>query len=448
MSPYVQTVELGGVVVLNLGQGVDKNLLPVTSITYTGREPDALWRADAHQRIERHRKADLAVVVRDIQGQPLTRTPVQVEMIRHSYGFGCFLDSDVTVESEDMRNYRAHYLRLFNKATTPVYWSDWGWVHKEGRERFLRQAQWLLEHDFPMRGHVLVWPSWRWLPSALQKLEKEPEELRTSARNHVAEVVNRMREFNLVEYDVMNEPRVNHDLMDILGREVMVEWFEEAHRTDDRQRLFINEYSIVSGGGQTELEQTEYEKTIRYLLQQGAPLGGIGIQGHMGEDPTPPARIIEILDRFAKLGLPIEITEFDIDIDDEAAQADYTRDFFTAVFSHPATTSLIQWGFWEGSHWKPQGAMFRKDWTPKPNAHVYEDLVLNQWWTRMQGTTDKNGRLELRGFLGDYSIRIGSGSKAVTVKTTLQKRGETVEVTLRYPKNAEAPGSTSGTPRS
>jgi GH35 family endo-1,4-beta-xylanase len=435
MSPFEQVIEIGGIVVLNLGQQIDIAKLPANELTYKGREPDAPWRAEAAKRIEQHRKGDLTIEVRDLKGNLVVGAPVHARMTRHAYGFGSFFDYKVlgedgkVVDTKDAKTYAEWYLKLFSKATTPVYWADWGWENPATRADYHRRAKWLQDHDFPTRGHVLVWPSWRWLPGAMKALEHKPEELRRKAHDHVIEVVDAMRGYDLLEYDVMNEPRVNHDLMDILGDEVMLSWWKAAHETDKRQTLCINEYSLLTGAGYTQSEQDAYEKTIRYLLDNGAPLGGIGMQGHMAESMTAPARILEIIDRFARFNLPIQVTEFDIDIDDEQAQADYTRDFFTAVFSHPATNGIIQWGFWEGSHWKPRSAMFRRDWSIKPNGQAYMDLVLGKWWTDEQGVTDSQGRFTFRGFCGEYAVTVGE--EGATSTCVLPKEGYKVKLSLK-----------------
>lgn len=86
------------------------------------------------------------------------------------------------------------------------------------------------------------------------------------------------------------------------------------------------------------------------------------------------------------------------------------------------------WGFWEGLHWRPLGAMLRKDFSPKPNLKVWQDLVYKQWWTNAEGITDKDGVFQVRGFLGDYSITAEARTR-VTVDTKLTKLGR--ELTLK-----------------
>jgi endo-1,4-beta-xylanase len=52
------------------------------------------------------------------------------------------------------------------------------------------------------------------------------------------------------------------------------------------------------------------------------------------------------------------------------------------------------------------GAMYRADWSPKPNAHAYENLALGEWWTNAHTLTDDSGRATVPAFLGDYTIEV------------------------------------------
>ena len=110
--------------------------------------------------------------------------------------------------------------------------------------------------------------------------------------------------------------------------------------------------------------------------------------------------LMKRFDRFAAFGRELEITEFDINTSDEGTQADYTRDFMTAAFSQPSVKAFLMWGFWEGAHWIPRGAMMRRDWSLKPNGEVYKDLVFKRRWTNTDGKTGAQGTFALRGFLG------------------------------------------------
>jgi hypothetical protein len=145
------------------------------------------------------------------------------------------------------------------------------------------------------------------------------------------------------------------------------------------------------------------------------------MQSHFGQTATPPERLLEILDRFAELGLPISITEHDVDAADKAFQAEFTRDFLTAAFSHPAVDEILIWGFWERSHWRPESAYFAADWTPTPAGKVWQELVGETWRSNLDATSNEAGNVATRVFLGDYRITVRVGDKMSTVETTVEK---------------------------
>ena len=126
---------------------------------------------------------------------------------------------------------------------------------------------------------------------------------------------------------------------------------------------------------------------------------------------TDPERLLQILDRFARYKVPLQVTEFDVAIDDEQLQADYLRDFFLACFSHPSVELIQQWASGSGVHWRPQAALFRADWSAKPNGRKLLDLIHNRWKTQATGTTDADGRFTVRGFLGDYELTIAKAGR-------------------------------------
>jgi hypothetical protein len=83
----------------------------------------------------------------------------------------------------------------------------------------------------------------------------------------------------------------------------------------------------------------------------------------------------------------------------------------TITFSHPAVKSFLFWGFWQGAHWLPDGALYDLDWNIRPHGEVYKDLVFNQWWTKdTTCTTDSAGAASFEGFLGTYRYTLTSGT--------------------------------------
>ena len=156
LGQYAQTIEIGGLVFVNLGQGVDESKLPVTRITYAGREADAPWRKEAEERIEKFRKGDLNVKVVDAQGRPVAGAAVHVKMTPHAYQFGTFLEDPTAWDNADGEKYRQQVLKWFNRVTVPIYWADWGWP--KAKDAYLDRARWAKEHGLYTRGHDIVWP--------------------------------------------------------------------------------------------------------------------------------------------------------------------------------------------------------------------------------------------------------------------------------------------------
>ncbi len=363
------------------------------------------WREAAEARIERIRKAELVVEAVRPDGTPAAGVPVRVRMTRHAFGWGTAIAGRfLLAEGEEADRYRRAILDNFNMAVleNDLKWPQW----ERDRETPLAALRWLHENGIGrVRGHTLVWPGWRWLPKDLKELAGDPSALRKRVLGHIRDEVSATRGL-LEDWDVVNEPYTNHDLIDILGREEMVAWYRAAKEFDPKPVLYLNDFNILAAGGRDEAHRKHFYETIRFLLDRGAPLGGIGIQGHF-QETTPPEKMLEILDLFAEFNLPIRITEFDFETDDEKLQAGFTRDFLTICFSHPRVDAFLMWGFWEGRHWRPKGAMLRRDWSPKPNYEVWRELVHGRWKTEAEGATGTDGAFRTRGFRGEYEITAG-----------------------------------------
>lgn len=397
-----QTIEIGGLTVTNWLKTVALTNLPDT-FTYVGRSPEAGWRTAAAERIDRYRKADWSIVVQDESGRPAIGARVQARMKRHSFAFGSAVDATRLLDgSADGLTYRAKVRELFNQVVmeNDLKWGPW----EQNRTRAINGVNWLRNNGIEVRGHNLIWPSWRNSPADLEKLATV-DALRARVNAHFNDEAKAMSG-KLVDWDVINEPFDNHDIIDILGTSEMAAWFRLARQNDAQARLFLNDYNIIETPGQSTPHQLAFFDFVQMLLDQGAPLEGLGLQSHFSSYLTPPEELVAKLDRLAQYGLDIKATEFDINLKDPEVQADYLRDFMTVMFSHPSVTGVIMWGFWEGQHWLPDAALYRRDWSLKPNGVMWTNLVFKEWWTVAEGTTDQEGRLSVRGFKGAYDLTV------------------------------------------
>ncbi len=423
-----QTVEIAGFELYGYGVGYDMSKLPRTSAGYRGQEPDAAWRGEAEKRIEQIRKGDIEVTVVDAKGQPIAGAEVKIDMKRHAFGFGSAVTArHLLGESRDADRYREIVEKNFSRVVfeNDLKWNNW--ENEKNREATLKAAKWLRDRNIEIRGHCLVWPSWQHTPRDLQGLASDEDALRKRIDEHVIHEASTMKGL-LVDWDVINEPYTNNDVMKVLGDGEMVRWFKLAREQDPNVNLYLNDYSILTGSGLDKSHQDHFEKTLKFLKDNGAPITGLGMQSHFGGAATPPERMLEILDRFAELGLDISITEHDIASTDEAFQADFTRDFLMTTFGHPSVVAVIGWGFWERAHWKPSAAYYRADWSVTPAGQVWLDLVTKKWWTNFTGKTGTDGTVKTRGFLGDYVVTVKKGNKGAMLDVKVVKEGNQVKI--------------------
>lgn len=397
-----QTVEFADIKFINYKNLYTLVELPETKLTYVGMEPNAAWRSEADLRIEQIRKGNIKLKLVDNVGKAVPNVTVKLTMKRHHFPFGSAVD---VTKFQSNTSYKDSIFKLFNQV---VFENDLKWFYIWNREKTLQAIKLLNDNKISVRGHVLVWPSFYNSPTSLANYKNDTAALRREINKHIDDQASTFKG-QLIDWDVINEPYDNFDFMNILGYPEMAQWFKRAMANDPNAKLFINDYSILSNGGIDVAHQNHYFKTIKYIDSLGAPIQGVGMQGHFGNQLTPLVKVYEILNRFATLKKDIKISEFDIDVLDEDIQGRYTKDFMTMVFSHPSVKGFLMWGFWEGQHWKPKAAMYRNDWSIKPNGLAYKDLVFNKWWTpAIEVKSDMNGEINTRGFLGDYEYVLKS----------------------------------------
>ena len=404
-----QSIEVADVKYLNYKNTLTMDQLPETEISYYGREAEAAWRTTAAERIEQVRKGMVEMVVYDEQGQVMKDANVSVEMIRHQFGFGTAVDANKFMSNVV---YRKKVYELFNEV---VLENDLKWpAFKPTSLNLKRTLDSLAKYKIPVRGHNVIWPSFKYNSTALKTLSANPVAFRNEIDRHIDEVT-QYAKGKVIDWDVLNEPYSEKEFQAILGDEAMADWFKRVRQNDRGVKMYINDYSILSAGGMDINHQNGYFDIIKYIDSKGGKIEGIGMQGHFGSDLTPITKVYSILDRYASLGKEIKITEHDINVTQRAVQADYTRDFMTICFSHPSVKSFLVWGFWASQHWLPEGAYFASDWTIRPHGEAWKDLIYNQWWTKKTNkTTDAEGKVSFEGFLGTYQYTITSGDKVRT----------------------------------
>jgi endo-1,4-beta-xylanase len=413
-----QAFELGGVVIKNYAKTQTLKSLPFSGFTYAGREANAAWRAAADARINVIRKANLRVKVVNANGQVIPNASVKLEMIRHSFRFGSAVDAERLLDGGvDAAKYKKTISELFNHVVleNDLKWPVWECCR---RAKALEAIKYFKTNAITVRGHNLIWPcnDDYCVPNDVPAMFSNPVQLRSRIDSHLVDILGATKG-QLVEWDVINEPSANKRLSNVLGEDEMAAQLRRAKQLDPNAKMFLNDYGNLGEGNL----DVEFKRIIARMIALGAPLEGIGLQAHFGTQLTPPADLFARLTSFGQFGLPLAITEFDVNLNNEALQADYLRDFLTIAFSSPNVNSFLMWGFWEGMHWIPNAALYRQDWSIKPNGQAYKDLLFKKWWTNASGLSNASGQYGTRGFLGNYRITVTLGAKTIKQIVSLGK---------------------------
>jgi endo-1,4-beta-xylanase len=398
-----------------------------------------------------HRASEATLTVLGPDGAPLSDAPVVVEQVRHAFGFGNIgfdllplvggpepaaargVEAFGSGSSIPLEVLGEAWLELFTVATLPFYWGRYEPLEGEpDADRLERTARWFADHDVRVKGHPLVWHTLtpRWLDG------RPLDEVEALLRRRVGATVSRFA--GLIDHwDAINEAvilpvfsngdnRVT-DLARARGRIPMVRLaFEEARAANPGATLLINDFDLSSA----------YECLIEGVLEAGIRIDAIGLQTHMHKGYRGEEWTLAMLDRFARYGLPLHLTETTLvsghlmpaEIDDlndyrigswpstpegEARQADEIVRHYRTLVGHPAVEFVNYWGLTDDGAWlgAPVG-LLRADGSRKPSYDALHGLIKGEWWLApTEARTDADGRIEVAGFLGDYRVTAAGASR-------------------------------------
>ncbi|MGQ9788723.1 MAG: endo-1,4-beta-xylanase [Candidatus Hadarchaeaceae archaeon] len=253
---------------------------------------------------------------------------------------------------------------------------------------------------FPFKMHTLIWGQQQ--PSWINSLPRE--EQREEVEEWICEVGKRYPNIDFV--DVVNEPiHAPPFYKDVIGGDNglygtgwdWVVWaFEKARQHLPNAKLLINEYGIEWGGS----DLNKYI-TIINILKQRDLIDGIGVQGH-GLEKIPLNTLKSSLDRLAQTGLPIYISEYDVDIADDNQQLNVYKTQFPVFWEHPSVLGVTLWGYVQGQTWRPDTYLLRSDGTERPALSWLMQYVRGTTPTPTPAPEEKSGLL-----LGTIALVLG-----------------------------------------
>ncbi len=217
------------------------------------------------------------------------------------------------------------------------------------------------DNGYPFKLHVLIWGNQQ--PAWIENLP--PSEQLEEIEEWFQAIADRYPDIDFIE--VVNEPL--HDppnssgdgggnYIEALGGNGSTGWdwileaFRMARETFPGVELMLNDYSIINSVSST----NQYLEIIE-LLQNENLIDQIGFQGHAFSTANASVNtIMNNLDALAATGLPLYVTELDIDGPTDQVQLDEFQRIFPVFWEYPAVQGITLWGYRPGMWRTEQGA--------------------------------------------------------------------------------------------
>jgi endo-1,4-beta-xylanase len=218
-----------------------------------------------------------------------------------------------------------------------------------------------VEHGLRFKMHTLIWGQQQ--PAWISSLT--PAEQLAEIEEWMAAVAERYPDLEMI--DVVNEPlHAPPAYSEALGGagatgwDWMIKSFELARHYFPRSELILNDYNILIMDQFT----TDYLALIELLMERNL-IDGVGEQAHFLERADV-AVVAGNLDRLAATGLPVYISELDVNFADDARQANVMKDLFPLFWHHPSVVGVTHWGHLEGGMFQPDAYLIRGDHSVRP----------------------------------------------------------------------------------
>lgn len=265
-----------------------------------------------------------------------------------------------------------------------------------GLDNAYRFAQ---SNGYPFKQHTFVWRSQ--VPDWFAGLS--PAEQRAEVAEFMSAYCRRYPD--TAQIDVVNEPLAPPSYRDALGGGGASGWdwvinsFRMARQFCPNAQLLLNEYGIINDPR----KRSRYVQIIKALSSRGL-IDGIGIQAHtfnlIGYSIS---NLRGNLDALAAIGLPIYVTEWDIDANDQQQLQEY-KEKFPVVWEHSGIRGMTLWGYIVGTTWRDDAGLLYSDGRERPAL---------QWLRSYFGDGDGSGNtitVRARGISGRETITLFIGN--------------------------------------
>ncbi|MEV4492490.1 endo-1,4-beta-xylanase [Micromonospora coxensis] len=289
-------------------------------------------------------------------------------------------------------------------------------------DRIVSHAQ---ARGMKIRGHALLWHAQQ--PGWAQSMSGSA--LRSAMVNHVTQVATYYRG-KIHSWDVVNEAFADGGSgarRDSNLQRTGNDWIEVAFRTaraaDPNAKLCYNDYNTDS----VNPKSTAIYNMVRDFKARGVPIDCVGFQSHLGT--SLPGDYQANLQRFANLGVDVQITE--LDIMQGSNQAAMYGAVTRACLAVARCTGITVWGVRDSDSWRgtDNALLFDRSGNRKPAYQAVLDALNAGGGTPPPTTTPPPTG---SGCTATVSLNSWTGGFVATVRVTAGApvNGWTVRVTL------------------
>ena len=282
-------------------------------------------------------------------------------------------------------------------------------------------------NGFLYRHHTLVWGNQQ--PGFIDGLNSASQY--QEVVNWIMAVGQRYPEMDFC--DVVNEPlHAQPSYKNALGGDGATGWdwmiktFELARQhLPAKTKLHLNEYSVINDGN----ANARFIQIINLLKDRGL-IDGIGVQGHNFEvnGGASMTTLHNNLSNLAATGLPVYITEFDINAQDDNTQLQRYQTIFPVLYEHPGVYGITLWGYVQFEIWQQNAYLVTERLAERPAMQwlrTYLASPLRPILIAPNGTTEDWRNPVLRWHPSDsatsYRVQVSSNSafSAIAADTTV-----------------------------
>ncbi|WP_299535867.1 endo-1,4-beta-xylanase [uncultured Streptomyces sp.] len=217
-----------------------------------------------------------------------------------------------------------------------------------------------------VRGHTLVWH--QQLPGWVGQLAAA--DLRTAMNHHITQVMTHYQG-KIRSWDVVNEAfqdgsggaRRSSPFQDKLGNGYIEEAFRTARSADPDAELCYNDYNTDGANAKSDAVYA----MVKDFTSRGVPIDCVGFQSHFNSASPVPADYRANLQRFADLGVDVQITELDVEGSGPAQATSYAN-VVKACLAVTRCTGITVWGITDMYSWRAAGTplLFDDAYAKKP----------------------------------------------------------------------------------